>query len=229
LHRAVCSEKGFQKKAKQFIRHILEQEVDGIEELCKSGINVNFYFSENFGEKAQNFPLVLALTNGGSVPIIKMLIKYGADVNKRVVPNGNTCLHVACVSLQTEAALALLEAPGIDVNAKKYSTGASPIHMCCGIGVLGISGLPHPRQDEYAVVMKRLLELGANPNAVGHDIKSAGTPLMYAAAAKNPKLVKLLLEYGGDSTVIDNTGKNAAAYAAGNMEIVNLLKNLRKK
>ena len=55
-----------------------------------------------------------------------------------------------------------------------------------------------------AVFITKFLGFGADINLFGHDSKSA-------ASGQIPKLVQLILDYGGDPTIIDNTGKIANA------------------
>ena len=108
----------------------------------------------------------------------------------------------------------LLQCPNIDVNLRKTSSGCSPIFLATGMHSHMESG-PHPQQEKCYVIMKALLDAGAEPNVHGHDLKCLGTPLMYAAAGRNPKLVKLLLERGAHASVVDEEGRDAFAFAMG--------------
>ena len=71
---------------------------------------------------------------------------------------------------------------------------------------------------------KTLLENGANPNLTNLQ---GTTALMYAAQFKNVELVKLLLQYKADKTVVNKDQKTAfefAVFSSNNEEIINLLK-----
>ncbi|WP_411823786.1 ankyrin repeat domain-containing protein [Leptospira sp. 'Mane'] len=54
--------------------------------------------------------------------------------------------------------------------------------------------------------IKTLLELGADPNKQGNALSEGYSPMMYAASAEDPRLLRLLLEHGGNPN-IEGKGK----------------------
>lgn len=224
-HKGVCRDKGFQRSARLLLRLVRAREVEALEELCKSGINVTF--TDKNGASDFVFPLANACvpayffpeveaknqTPARQVATISTLVKYGANVNQRVHPgNGTSSLHIAVQNVQVAAVLRLLQCPGIDVNLRKTSTGCSPIFLSTGMHSFLEPG-PHPEQDSCYIIMKALLDAGADPNVHGHDLKCLGSPLMYAAGGRNPKLVTLLLERGAHPHTVDEDGRDAFSYA----------------
>jgi len=123
--------------------------------------------------------------------IVRLLLRHGAPVNKCCNPgNGNAPLHCACEHGSLETVKALLEAPDIDVNIKKASSCASPLHLVSGIGLANSSS------PDRAAIGKLLLARGADPNAMAHGGRCSGSVLEYAAMGGNLEFVRILLEAG---------------------------------
>jgi len=99
--------------------------------------------------------------------------------------------------------------------------GVSPDQVD-GKGVPLISLAAVRTDPEGENVLKTLLEIGANINAVDH---SGQTALFYAAKANNVKSVKFLLDHKADLQIIDFNGNTARATAAlaGNLNIVQIM------
>lgn len=72
-------------------------------------------------------------------------------------------------------------------------------------------------------IVKLLLDIGY---CDVNDSSDGITVLMFAAKDSSPDMVKLLLDYGADKTIVDETGRTAYDYAVerGNSEIAELLK-----
>jgi len=69
----------------------------------------------------------------------------------------------------------------------------------------------------------KLLNSKANPNLT--DLRGV-SPLMYATQFRNKELIKLLLKYNSDKSLVDNSGKTAFEYAviSKDEEVINILK-----
>lgn len=94
----------------------------------------------------------------------------------------NEELLVAARKSNVEQVKALLD-KGADVDAKS-PYGATPLFFACDRG--------------NDVVVKILLEKGANPNV--QDTFYKATPLGWASGKKNPEVIRLLLEHGAKET-----------------------------
>lgn len=152
----------------------------------------------------------IAVKQGGYTPLLfaarvgdlasaKLLVAAGADVND-TAPYGTSATVVAAHSGHGEVAAFLLD------------KGADPNRDLAGYTALHAALL---RKDEKLV--KALLIHGANPNApllkstpvrrdsvdfYFHPSLVGATPFWLAARFSTPRIMRLLLEYGGDSLVV---------------------------
>ena len=102
--------------SKTIFDYVKENNIDKINELLESGVNVNVK------DKYGNTPLYYASTYG-QLQIAKLIIEYGADVNIKCY--GSTPLHQASYNRRTEVTKLLLEC-NADVNVKD-SIGWTPL------------------------------------------------------------------------------------------------------
>ncbi len=104
---------------------------------------------------------------------------------------------------------------GADPNWRESDTHETVLH-----GALSKAGRPH-----YAMVVRLLLERGADPNAATiagretgafmRDIRTTGeTPLHRAAAYADAATVAMLLDAGGDRTIRDAHGDTPLSWAS---------------
>ena len=127
---------------------------------------------------------------------VKLLLKYGADVNA-TDRQGQSPLHVA----PTKDVAELLLARGVVVNAKR-ADGATALHLAAVYG----------RKE----VVQALLARGADVNV---STKDGITPLHYA---KGVEIVKLLLASDANVNTTDSGG-NTPLYMADDLAAVKLL------
>ena len=144
-----------------------------------------------------------------ALEIVRALARYGADVQAedRI---GITALHVAAAAGNLDIAEMLIDF-GADVN-KGDRNGTTPLMeaaLC----------------NEQTLVLKFLLERGANINAKGANASSA---LVYSAAAGHPDVFRFLIADGADVSAGDAGGPGALMEAAshGHAEIVEILLDL---
>ena len=124
-------------------------------------------------------PIHLAAEQGFDT-LIRALISKGADVDCGD-SNGMTPLHYGCRSNQpTFSAVKLLMDDGADVDRVDHH-GLSPLHHAC---------LSAATNED---VVRILLEKGADVNRQTYD---RTLPLHYALKEGNPKIIRLLREFG---------------------------------
>jgi ankyrin repeat protein len=123
---------------------------------------------------------------------IRALVELGAFKNKENSV-GKTPLHLSIFNDDQTSALALLDARA------KWDTMVTRGE---GLQFGGSTPLHHAASNAMTLVIKRLLEVGANPNqqdAMGR------TPLHYAADAAWGETCKQLMEGGANPTIQDNS------------------------
>jgi uncharacterized protein len=159
----------------------------------------------------------------------KVLISLATDVDA-TDPDGATALALAIINANYEFAALLLDA-GADPNIVD-TTGMGPLYALADMRRLAVGhGRPNPKQDgpfDSALLLQRLLERGANPNAeltapiiqrqhtFGDGTLGKGaTPLLRAAKSGDIDAVRLLLAAGADPWHTMANGATALLYAAG--------------
>ncbi|RUP45382.1 hypothetical protein BC936DRAFT_148249 [Jimgerdemannia flammicorona] len=132
--------------------------------------------------------------------VIKVLLAHGADPEKRNAEN-MTALHVVCQScpLPYEAARLLLD-HGANPNAEA-NYGKTALHF------LGNSR--HPLET-----MRLLLSRGANVNAMTTSAGGIFHHCLRTDSLDDPEVMALLLEFGGDTSIVDEDGDNALVFAS---------------
>lgn len=90
-------------------------------ELVKGGANVNFQNAKD------GCGALFWAVNCGNTALVKVLLKYGADVNVRTLPNRGslTPLHTAVVTGRAEEAMVLIQ-EGADQSLKD-AAGLTPL------------------------------------------------------------------------------------------------------
>ena len=131
---------------------------------------------------------VVAVEEGGSLELIRVLLKYGANIDS-TFPDMGSCspLLVAILSHQFEAARLLLDA-GADPNLRS-DEGESALRVCV--------------QDRNHEMAALLLSKGANRTIDASDAFEGATALGMAVYRLDIAMVKLLLEAGADPHVLD--------------------------
>jgi ankyrin repeat protein len=123
--------------------------------------------------------LIVAAYHGQDA-IVKMLLAYGADVDKKVGRNHENALNHA-IWQQHFSTIKLLVEAGADLEMLTGIAKSTP--------------LMHAARNKSVMIVKYLLEKGANPNASSAD---GVTPLMYALLEHprqkgNHEIISLLL------------------------------------
>ena len=122
----------------------------------------------------------------------EVLIRSGADITLSNA-RGVTALHLAAENGRPEL-IELLISKGANVNAKQYN-GDTPLHLatreCLKAGRYGTEG-------RYFSAIRALLDHGSQVNDQGANRHA---PMDIAKLQQHQELLKLLAEYGGETTL----------------------------
>jgi ankyrin repeat protein len=178
------------------------------------------YSSANAGSYEDFF---VAIKNDNASSLASLLDR-GFDPNTRD-PKGQPGLTMALQERSPKALKALLDRPGIDINALNQA-GESALMMAALKGDLpgaqqlldrgakvnqsGWSPLHYAATGPEPRLVQLLLERGAEVNAASPN---GTTPLMMAAQYGSEDSVKLLLERGADASRRNDRGLRAADFA----------------
>src|SRR5262245_7682316 len=146
------------------------------------------------------------------VPVMKMLLKYGADPN----------IRTAKVPERYEEGgpdPSLPDRSGIPA-IPWYGPAVAPIHAASGVGYgLGFAGNTHRHvPDGWLPAVKFLVEeLGADVNARDHN---GYTPLHHAASRGDNELIRYLVSKGADVKAVARSGQTTVDMANGPVQRV---------
>ena len=212
-----------------FSRSILSKDVDAVEELLASGVDVDI------ATKRGRTPLHLAASHDEEddlpwLDIANRLLEKDPQILKEF-KHGYAPLHCACKKGHLGMVIALL-CKGADLDGKD-DIGQTALHLASVNGHLDVaerlveagSSLNATRNDGKSPllcaatagrddVVEYLLEKGANANERDHDGR---TPLHVATAMGKLDLVKSLVSKGADVTVVDNSGRTPFDHAKGSI------------
>jgi hypothetical protein len=135
----------------------------------------------------------------GFIELAKLFVQSNADVNA-VDFEGDTPLHVACYSGKLEFVQYILGSKA-DLN-RKNKNGLTPLHQAC------IHGKNSHLTIVQYLVTNRLLEIDTV------ETSSGDTPLHASARIGNVEIVKLLVQYGANTTIVNIAGNTAEIVAA---------------
>jgi Ankyrin repeats (many copies) len=117
----------------------------------------------------------------------------------RYIVAGDTALHIAAASYQTQRVQTLINR-GADVHARNRF-GDQPLHAAA----VGLPGSPMWNPPAQAATILFLIEAGADPNAVD---KRGVSPLHRAVRTRCATAVRTLLECGADPMRRNKNGSN---------------------
>jgi ankyrin repeat protein len=168
-------------------------------------------------------PLMLAAREG-HVEVTRLLVNAGADVNQ-TAGDGKTALALAIFNGQYDVASLLVDAKS-DVNRADAQRFTPLFWAVDRRNMETAPNFPWMVTADPLPLIRKLLDAGANPNALVNNTPRArmregsprivfSTALMRAAFAADLELVKLLLSYGADPSVISRDGETMVSAAAG--------------
>jgi cytohesin len=181
------------------------------------------------GQKVEEFasglltPLMLAAREG-DLESGELLVAAGADVNA-IAADGKDALGLAIFNGNYDFASFLIDRKS---NVNQGDTqGFTPLFWAVDRRNMETApNFPWMVTQDPLPLIRKLLDAGANPNALVNNTPRArmragsprivfATPLMRAAFSADLELVKLLLAYGADPTIISKDGETMVAAAAG--------------
>jgi uncharacterized protein len=160
----------------------------------------------------------------GDVDSAKLLVGAGADVNA-IGADGKDALGLAIFNGNYDVASFLIDSKS-KVN-QADTQGFTPLFWAVDRRNMETApNFPWMVTTDPLPLIKKLLDAGANPNAVVNNTPRArmragsprivfATALMRAAFSADLQLVKLLLSYGADPTIVSKDGETMVAAAAG--------------
>ncbi|KAM9837376.1 ankyrin repeat domain-containing protein 61-like [Aulostomus maculatus] len=163
--------------------------------LCENGINV----SAQVEDGSQQTALHLAISNA-ALAAIKLLIKYGADVNA-VDSSGMMPLHMAAGILNKDIIVCLIR-HGADINMRVRHSGNTPLHIAVVAMAIKTTKL---RENDICSICQLLMH-GAEPDAMN---KAGRTPLQEACSMGNEEIVDLLVKNGANINKLSKSGESS--------------------
>ena len=170
------------------------------------------------------FTALLFAAREGLLETARLLVAGGADVNA-VSGDGKDALGMAIFNGHYDVAALLIDS-GSRVD-QADARGFTPLFWAVDRRNMETApNFPWTVTDDPFPLVKKLLEAGAIPDVVINDTPQArmrggsprivfATSLMRAAFSGDLELVKLLLEYGADPSIMSNKHETALAAAAG--------------
>jgi ankyrin repeat protein len=185
--------------------------------LLEYGAHVNIIGHNNFT------PLYFAI-NGKNLEIIKLLIENGANVNILVIDNISP-LHIS-ININRKDITEILINNGANINTIDIDH-KTPLYYACSKknnysyiqDIIYDFSIRNDIEKYQIETVEYLLQSGADPSIPD---KNGNTVLHIASSKNNHKYVELLLQYGADTTVINDKGIKAIDMTKDN-EIIHMI------
>ena len=181
-----CIDNWYMEESKQ--EQLFSYSLAKVKKAIEAGANVN---KKN---DADGYPLVYYSEDDDSVPIIKALLKAGADPNV-MQSDGMPVLCYTIDNWTNEVGKVLVKA-GADLDKKD---------------IQGMTALMHASDAVNDEMVKVLLKSGADVNAKDNK---GNTALMYASKSGELKIIKWLIDAGADVNATNSSGEDAVAVAS---------------
>ena len=185
--------------------------------------------ADSSGAKVADFasgwltPLMLAAREG-HLELARLLVGAGSDVNA-AGGDGKTALALAIFNGNYEVASFLVDSQA-DVNRADAQRFTPLFWAVDRRNMETAPNFPWMATADPMPLIRKLLDAGADPNAIVNNTPRArmregsprivfATALMRAAFAADLELVKLLLAYGADASIVSSDGETMVSAAAG--------------
>ena len=157
----------------------------GLEAQLDNGVDV---------DSADEVTALWLASAAGKLECVKMLMRYGANVNCKREKDNVTALFIASQNGHNDVVSAILQVSSRSINTAKHN-GATPLLIAA--------------QQGYIAIAEQLLQLGADP-----DVKKEQdvTAFMLACFMGNAELAVLLLRYGANHK-LKGGGKSGMEWA----------------
>jgi ankyrin repeat protein len=196
------------------------------------GIDRTFQLNELVAAQGGLTPLLFAAREGHAASVTALLTA-GADINQVSAGDHTSPLLIATINGHFDLAKMLLEKGASPLSASENN--ATPLYAALNCEWAPKALYPQPRaqlnqQTTYLVLMKALLDKGADPNVrlnkkiwySGYSFDLSGvdeagaTPFWRAAYASDLEAMKMLVAYGADPSI--RTERSAGRPRAGDVD-----------
>ena len=159
----------------ELVKAVQRDDINAVSALLAKGADPNSYENDGYMIPCLGY----AMAKKDAVPLVRLLLRYGADVN-REEPDHNKLLNYSG-DASDEVVQMLIDA-GADVR-NKNDNRRTPLHEAAARAT--------------PTIARVLLEKGADADVNAQDYTES-TPLMYAVMSRRVDTVRLLLEHGAD-------------------------------
>lgn len=210
--RYLCSPNRPTKGFNMLMFMVLNTRTDGVTPCYYSLEEIEEYIIEHLEELHQQndlgmSPLFLAAINSSNWSnnsVVKMLLKYGANVDQ-IDNKGNSPL-MYCSGISTNSSLEtidLLLRNNADINLRN-SLGHTALY-------LSVSRTNTTSSDD---IVRKLIENGADVNLSNDDDSPLMLAAYYAGTSSKPSTVQLLIDHRADINYENKKGSNALLFAS---------------
>jgi ankyrin repeat protein len=196
-------------RSQTLVQAVKNNDITRVEELLNSGMDVNKMYpvvESAFPRRTKivyKTLLIIACginiyTQGDNIDMIKLLINYGADVNKHGPGLFSKPPLTECLYSRKEI-IELLLKNGANPNIHSEYFRNIPLYH-------------YVDKNEYEMV-ELLLKYGANPNITTNTTNNGDTPLHSCVYQGRYEIAKLLLKYGANPDIKNNNGETPYEYS----------------
>ena len=178
--------------------------------LIKFLVQGGYQTNVNVKDSHEGTPVHYAYAGARFCRTIPLLVKYGADIDAHIMPQGRSLLAEACEVGKYDEALMCLDLGADPSRAFADGDDGGLLHCCFQSMPISSRNLNASSSLDHGLLVDRLLASGVDPNQVNGQ---GSTPLMWAAKAHSINGVQKLLAAGAKIDLHDSNGSNALMWA----------------